>query len=191
VVALVGDPGPLTYKRSRREHADIDRAAALVMSQSGTAHRVVDFEPYGYDERQFCSPGIDLPVGRLTRSPNGGYPEYHSSADNLDLIRPDKLAESFEICRNMIRVLDGNGYYVNMSPKCEPQLGKRGLYSRTGGGKEVGKREYALLWVLNQSDGRHSLLDIAERAQLPFDSVRQAADDLARAGLLAPTGVPA
>jgi aminopeptidase-like protein len=170
VVALVGDPGPLTYKRSRHGRADIDRAVEHVLETLGEPFEVLDFSPYGYDERQFGSPGIDRPVGRLTRSPNGAYPEYHTSADNLDLVNRDSL--------KMIDVLERNRRYRNTAPKCEPQLGKRGLYRNTGGQKDVGNRELALLRVLNQSDGDHALLDVTERSRMPFSVIADAADEL-------------
>jgi aminopeptidase-like protein len=184
VVVLVGDPGPLTYKRSRYGNAAIDRAVQQVLRAGGRAHRVVDFSPYGYDERQFCSPGINLPVGRLTRTPNGEYPEYHTSADNLNLVRPDTLAESLEVCTQVLSVLENNVCLRSTQPNCEPQLGKRGLYGRTGGGKEVGQREYSLLWVLNLADGRHRLLDMIERSGLDPEPLYQASRDLLEAGLL-------
>jgi aminopeptidase-like protein len=182
VVGLVGDSGPLTYKRSRRGDAVVDRAAHHVLARIAGA-REMDFAPYGYDERQFCSPGFDLPVGRLTRSPNADYPEYHTSADDLRLVRPEALSESLSACEQILEILDGDRYFVNTSPKCEPQLGRRGLYRATGG-TDLPERENALLWVLNLSDGDRSLLGVSERSGLPFSSVSQAAADLERAGLL-------
>jgi aminopeptidase-like protein len=184
VLALVGDRGPLTYKRSRRGDAMVDRAAEHVLKLHSDSARVFDFSPYGYDERQFCSPGFDLPVGRLTRTPNGEYPEYHSSADDLGFVAPEALLDSYVACRKLLDVLDRDGVYVNQSPKCEPQLGRRGLYRQTGG-RDLPDRELSLLWVLNQSDGKHSLLDVAIRSGLPFASIRSAADELMTAKLLA------
>jgi aminopeptidase-like protein len=184
VLACLGDAGHPTYKRSRRGDAEIDRVVAHVLSARRGGHAIVDFSPYGYDERQFCSPGFNLPVGRLTRTPHGQYPEYHTSADNLDLVRPAQLADSLRLCLEIVEVLEGNAVYVSENPKCEPQLGKRGLYRSTGGMAEAGVDELALLWVLNLSDGRHSLLDIAERSGYQFAGIRRAADLLARHGLL-------
>jgi aminopeptidase-like protein len=186
VVALVGDSGPFTYKRSRRGNTEIDRIAVRALRDDDAPWSAVDFEPYGYDERQFCSPGVNLPVGRLTRTSNGAYPEYHTSADNLDLITPKTLAQSLGACLRIVNMLENNRCYVNTSPKGEPQLGKRGLYRKSGGQRDVGQREYALLWVLNLSDGEHSLLDISERSDLAFETIHAAARDLAAAGLLVP-----
>ncbi|MBK9179270.1 MAG: DUF4910 domain-containing protein [Acidimicrobiales bacterium] len=185
VVAGVGDPGPLTYKRSRRGGAAVDRAAAHVLAGRADGGDVVDFSPYGYDERQFCSPGFDLPVGRLSRTPFGTYPEYHTSADDLGFVRPASLAASLDALLAVLDVLERDGRWRNTSPKGEPQLGRRGLYAtplwQRSGGPELG-----LLWVLNLSDGRHSLLDVAERSGLTFDEVAAAAAALAEVGLLVP-----
>jgi aminopeptidase-like protein len=188
VLACLGDPGGFTYKRSRRGDAEIDRAVAHVLARSGRPHRVVDFTPYGYDERQYCSPGFDLPVGCLTRSTWAGYPEYHTSADDLDLVRPEHLQDSLEACWAVLQVLEGDRRYLNLSPKGEPQLGRRGLYGSIGGRSDAEERQLAMLWVLNLSDGSHSLLDVADRAGLPFTLVAEAAAALEGVGLLAPAG---
>jgi aminopeptidase-like protein len=188
VLACVGDPGRLTYKRSRRGDAEIDRAVAHVLATRGGPYELTDFSPYGYDERQFCSPGFNLPVGCLNRSSYASYPEYHTSADDLELVRPEHLQESLEACWEVVQVLEGNRRYLNLSPKGEPQLGKRGLYGSIGGRSDAQERQMAMLWVLNLSDGDHSLLDVADRANLPFGLVAEAASALEGAGLLAEHG---
>ncbi|HET9006059.1 MAG TPA: DUF4910 domain-containing protein [Actinomycetes bacterium] len=185
VLSGVGDPGGFTWKRSRRGDAEIDQAVAHVLGRSGRDHQVVDFSPYGYDERQYCSPGFDLPVGRLSRTPFATYPEYHTSADDLDLVGPAQLQESLEVCWEVVGVLEGNRRYRNLSPKGEPQLGRRGLYGQIGGRSDAEERQMAMLWVLNLSDGDHRLLQVAERAGLPFALVADVAADLEAAGLLA------
>jgi aminopeptidase-like protein len=185
VLSGVGDPGGFTYKRSRRGDAEIDRAVAHVLARSGRSHRVVDFSPYGYDERQFCSPGFDLPVGRLSRTEFATYPEYHTSADDLDLVSPAQLQDSLEVCREVVAVLEGNRRYRNLSPRGEPQLGRRGLYGSIGGRSDAEERQMAMLWVLNQSDGGRSLLDVAERSGLPLALLAEVAGLLEEAGLLA------
>jgi aminopeptidase-like protein len=187
VLGLLGDPGPLTFKKSARGDTLVDRVGAHVVRTLDPASRIEDFSPYGYDERQFCSPGFDLAVGRLTRSANNMYPEYHSSADDLKLVQPQCLAQSLCAAARVCEALERNATYLNTLPKCEPQLGKRGLYRVTGGTHPSG-REHALLWVLNQSNGRRSLLDIAERANMPFTVIRSAADDLLHSGLLSLPG---
>ena len=184
VLTGLGDNGKLHYKKSRQASADMDRAAAHVLQQGAYDHQLLDFSPYGYDERQFCSPGFNLAVGRLSRSPHGTFPEYHTSADNLSFVHPEKLAESFDACLQILDLLERNGTFLNLNPKCEPQLGKRGLYGMIGGTADAGTRELAMLWVLNLSDGSHSLLDIAERSKLSFELIRAAAENLQEQGLL-------
>jgi aminopeptidase-like protein len=187
ILGLLGDPGPLTFKKSARGDTLVDRVGAHVVKTLDPSSRVEDFSPYGYDERQFCSPGFDLAVGRLTRSANNAYPEYHTSGDDLNLVQPQYLAESLCAAARIIEALERNATYINTLPKCEPQLGKRGLYRVTGGTHPSG-REHALLWVLNQSNGQRSLLEIAERANMPFTVIRSAADDLLHSGLLSLPG---
>jgi aminopeptidase-like protein len=157
VLACVGDSGKCTYKKSRIGDAEVDRAVAHVLHHSGEPYEIVDFSPYGYDERQFCSPGFNLPVGCFMRTPHGRFPEYHTSADDLEFVRPAFLADSFSKCLLILSVLENNQRYQNVNPKCEPQLGKRGLYGDIGGRSDGKLRELALLWVLNFSDGRRSL----------------------------------
>ncbi len=187
VAANLGDPGKFHYKKSRRGNAEIDRAVLSVLRSSGEPFGVEEFVPFGYDERQYCSPGFDLAVGSLTRTPYGRYPEYHTSADNLDFVKPEALEGSLRTYLAVMDVLEGNRRYRNLNPKCEPQLGRRGLY-RTIGGDESGRaRELALLWVLNLSDGENDLLDVAERSGMSFAAIRQAADALLEVGLLEET----
>ena len=182
VLSCLGDPGPLTYKRSRRGTAPIDRATAHVLRDQG-ARAIRDFVPYGYDERQYCSPGFDLPVGCLMRTPNGEFPEYHTSADNLDFVRSESLENSLTHALAIIEILEHDDLYINLNPKCEPQLGRRGLYDSKGGTAPP-EFQMAMLWVLNLSDGHHRLIDIAERAALPFNTIHDAANALHDAGLL-------
>ena len=184
VLAGVGDAGDLNYKRSRRGDAVVDRAVEHVLKHRGADYGIEDFSPYGYDERQFCSPGYDLPVGCLMRTPWGTYPEYHTSADDLDFVRPDRLADSLEACLSVVEVLEGNRRFQNSSPHGEPQLGRRGLYDSIGGRVSSKNGLLAVLWVLNQSDGEHDLLAIADRAELEFGVIRRAADLLMEHGLL-------
>lgn len=184
VLTGVGDEGNITYKKSRQGNAEIDRAMAHVLRHSGETSTIIDFFPYGYDERQYCSPGFDLPVGCFMRAPHGQYPEYHSSADNLGFVKTESLVQSYGRCLEVLELLEGNRAYMNQNPKCEPQLGRRGLYRAVAGQQEKQWTELALFWVLNASDGHHTLLDIAERADLPFRKIQSAADALLEVGLL-------
>jgi aminopeptidase-like protein len=183
VLSCVGDPGRFNFKRSRQGNAEIDRVVEHVLRRAGDDFVVSDFSPYGYDERQYCSPGINLPVGCFMRTPNGKFPQYHTSADNLDMVTASALAESLRTVLSIIEVLEKNQRYLSLNPKCEPQLGRRGLY-RLMGGTSGSRLEEAILWVLNQADGTHSLLDIAECSKLDFGNICEAADLLLNRGLL-------
>lgn len=180
VLSCLGDSGHLTYKKTRFGGTLIDRVVQHVLSMSGREFAVEDFTPYGYDERQFNSPGFKLPVGSLMRTPNARFEQYHTSDDNLSFLSAEALAGSFETLSAVMDALDGNARFLNLSPFGEPQLGKRGLYD--GSQEEI----MSLLWVLNFSDGSFSLLDIAERAKSPFAQIKRAADRLLAAGLLQP-----
>jgi aminopeptidase-like protein len=184
VLTCIGDRGAFHYKKSRRENAEVDRAAEHVLKHAVSGATILSFSPSGYDERQYCSPGFNLPVGCLMRSVWGTFPEYHSSADNLDFLAPESLAESLHVCASILDVLENNRSYRNLALFCEPQLGRRGLYHSTGGTTPESEIN-ARLWVLNMSDGKNSLLDIAERSGLPFALLSDAADLLFRHGLLA------
>ena len=180
---MVGDGGGPTYKKSRRGDTAIDRAMGHVLRHSGLTPTIEDFSPYGYDERQYCSPGFNLPVGLFQRSKYGTIPQYHTSADDLSFIKPEHLLESYNVIVKTIGVIENDAVYHNMVPKCEPQLGKRGLYGRIGG-ENIAAENMAMLWVLNFSDGAHSVLDIAERSKLPFEIVLRATQLLEAHGLL-------
>jgi aminopeptidase-like protein len=184
VVACVGDAGHFHYKKSRQEGAEIDRMVENVLRHSGYKYQLIDFFPFGYDERQYCSPGFNLPVGCLMRTPHGEYPEYHTSADNLDLVKPQYIQESFNIYLSIIQCLEKNEVYINQLPKCEPQLGKRGLYNTIGGQYDGKSMQMATLWVLNLSDGYHSLLNVSEKSGMDFKLISHVADNLKSKGLL-------
>ena len=184
VVSCVGDPGGPTYKRSRRGDADIDRAVGQVFVQSVPAALIEDFSPYGYDERQYCSPGFNMPVGLFERSKYGTFPEYHTSADSLDFVSPADLDFSYSLIAEIIEILEADWHPVSVLPHCEPQLGKRGLYEAMGGNNQRVERQMAMLWVLNQADGEHSLLDIAERSGIRFSLIREISDLLLEHDLL-------
>lgn len=186
-LSCLGDAGGPTYKRSRRGDTTIDRAAILALSERFPEATIEDFSPYGYDERQYCSPGFDLPFGSLQRSRWGRFPEYHTSADNPDFIKPAELERSLRLLAATLDIVDGDWTPVSLYQKGEPQLGRRGLYAATGGDPSAAERNMAMLWVLNLSDGSHSLIDMAERSRLPFHRLAEAAVALSDAGLLTPS----
>jgi aminopeptidase-like protein len=181
VLTGLGGGGPLTYKRTRHGDRPLDRAAMHVVGRR--EGRVVDYSPYGYDERQFNALGFDLSAGRLTRTPHGEYPEYHTSADDLGFVTDAELRESLTAIEEILEVLEEDRTLRNLAPYGEPQLGRYGLYPTTGG-RSADDAVMAMLWLLACSDGATPVLAIAERAGLPFGVLRRAADDLEKAGLL-------
>ncbi len=190
VLSCLGDEAPPTFKQSRRGDALIDRYVGHVLRQDGHGERVLPFIPYGYDERQYCSPGFNLPVGCLMRSPNGTFPQYHTSADDLSFVRDEAMADSLRTLLRIVDLAEADGTWINTCPYGEPQLGRRGLYAKIGGQAagpgESGQAfdQLTLLWVLNLCDGEHTLLDIADRSGKPFAAVAAAAAALHEAGLL-------
>jgi aminopeptidase-like protein len=185
VLTCVGDPGAFHYKKSRRGDSEIDRVVSHVLRARGVEHEIRPFHPYGYDERQYCSPGFNLAVGCLMRSAWGEFPEYHTSADSVDFVTPSALAGTLDVCTGIVDLLERNVAYRSTNPFCEPALGRRGLYRSTGGAG-IGDENLARLWVLNLADGSHTLLDVAERSGLSFALLADCAEELARHGLLTP-----
>lgn len=183
VLTGLGDASDFTYKRSRHGDAAIDRIVQVLLRDRGVG-RSIPFTPYGYDERQFCSPGFDLPVGRLTRGVHGEYPEYHTSADDLGFVDDAQLDDSLTLLVDVVDAIEANQRFQNLSPFGEPQLGKRGLYSSVGGAIDQRSVEMGFLWVLNLSDGDHDLCSIAEASGLPMSAVVEAANRLQQAGLI-------
>jgi aminopeptidase-like protein len=183
IVSIVGDGGGPTYKKSRRGDAYIDRTVTHVLRHSDMTPNIVDFTPYGYDERQYCSPGFNLPVGLFQRSMFGTFSQYHNSADNLEFISAGHLADSYRLIATVLEVIENDAVYLNTIPECEPQLGRRGLYDSSDSA-EAKANNLALLWMLNMSDGEHSVLDIAQRANIPFAVLNDAARILEQGGLL-------
>jgi aminopeptidase-like protein len=184
VLAQLGDAAPLSYKRSQQHQATIDWAMLRTLRERGAPHRVIDFQPWGYDERQFCSPGFDLPVGRLTRSADGEYPEYHTSADNLSLLSAEALVDSLACLIEVFRSLEDDCVYRNTVPYGEVELGRRGLYAAFGQNGYGADSQRAIQWLLNQCNGRRGLLEIAERSELDLDLLRRTAALLCKEGLL-------
>jgi aminopeptidase-like protein len=190
VVALLGNDGPLHYKKTRSGDSAVDRAACQVFRTEFPGSQVLEFSPWGYDERQFASPGIDLPIGGLTRSPAGDFHGSHTTADNPDLVSEEMLGEAWWAALKIIEALEADRCYLNLQPKGEPQLGRRGLYRQIGGFyNNIADRQMAFLWLLNQSDGTTSISDIATKSGLAIALLAQAAAELEAAGLLAPIEV--
>jgi len=187
VLSCAGDSGNITYKKSRQGNAEIDKIVEKVLADTAEKFEIRSFTPYGYDERQFCSPGFNLPVGCFMRTPFSEFPEYHTSADNLDFVKPEALADSLSKLQSIVYTIEYNRKYLNLNPKCEPNLGKRGLYKSIGGNLKSEVNQLAVLWTLNFSDGNHSLLDISEKSGISFGTIKQTADILKKVQLLKQT----
>lgn len=186
VATCVGDSGISTYKQTRNAPHYLDRIVEKVLIDSGMPYTLMEFWPSGSDERQYSSPGYNIPVGSLMRTCYTHFPQYHTSADNLDFVTAEHLADSLKKYQEIIFIIEHDAIYINTNPKGEPQLGRRGLYAKIGGSKDPGVDELAVYWILNLSDGRHSLLDIAVRSKMPFRKIRQLAAELESSGLLVP-----
>ena len=178
VLTGLGDSGAFTYKCSRREDADVDRAAVYALKKSGEPFTVVGFDPFGYDERQYCSPGFNLPVGRLSRTLYGTYPEYHTSADDLSFVDSKRLEQAAHVALQVIHALEANQKYVNLSPKGELQLGRRDVHFalwRGRAGVAVGVKP--VRWGPR-------LLEIADKSGVSLGALRNAAERLVSNNLL-------
>lgn len=184
VVTTIGDDGRFTYKRSRLGDALPDRAIELVLDQTETEYNIEDFFPNGSDERQYCSPGFNLPVGSLMRTRYGKYKEYHTSDDNKSFISFVAMQKSIEKYLQVIDVIEKNQIYINQSPFCEPQLGRRGLYPTLGSQKEVQEYVDATLWLLNLSDGNNDLIKISKQSKINFNLLESVAQELLKHGLI-------
>lgn len=183
VLSLLGDAGNLTYKRSRRGSSPIDRIAERIVHDTGGSVR--NFSPNGYDERQFCSPGFDLPMGCLMRTPPGEFNEYHTSADNLEFVKPKYLQHSLSSLLQIIDEIEDNIIPVNLRPQGEPRLGEYGLYKAFGEDGHTAELQSAVMWLLNQADGITDLDSIATRSGLSVARIRQALGVLCQHGLMA------
>ena len=206
VVTCVGDSGISTYKKSRDGNNIIDKVVEEVLIESGNPYKIMEFWPSGSDERQYCSPGFNLPVGSLMRTPYDMFDEYHTSEDNLSFMNKECLADSLLKYLLVIEKLEKNftdikpkknilekkiskqndPVYENLCPKCEPQLGKRKIYEGIGGVKKQNllKQKKAIQWILNLSDGTNSLRDIQKRSGLEYEILLEMAELLKNKKLL-------
>lgn len=183
-ITCVGDAGKFTYKKSRGGDTLVDRAAKTVL-RDHWPHEIIEFDPYeGSDERQYCSPGFDLPVGLLMRTRYGRYAEYHTSLDNKNFIDFEAMVGSVDAYTAIVTALEANAVWCNTVQCGEPQLGRRGLYSLLGSQKRTNERDRAMFWLLNLADGTRDLLAIAERSGQPLELLVSLASELSAVGLL-------
>ncbi len=162
VLTCCGDSGNFTYKRSKHRRSLADRAAEHVLLHSGLTHSVIEFAVGGSDERQFCSPGFNLPVGSLMRTPYQRYKEYHTSRDDKNFISFEALEGTVKMYADVVKLIELNDKYTNVISRCEPQLGKRGLYPSSINPVFDRDATHRLLHFLSFADGKMDLIDIAE-----------------------------
>ena len=207
VVTCVGGNGGFTYKKTRDNDSEIDKISIDVLKHTRKKFETRDFFPYGSDERQYSSPGIDLPIGVLMRTQYYEFKEYHTADDNLDSIKKFALNDSLIMLLNIILQIEKkkpsfnrnqknetsklkSEIYQNLNPYCEPQLGRRKLYRNISKSRLVDKKnsenmvELSICWVLNFSDGLHSLKEISQKSNLPLKLLRKTAKLLIEKKLL-------
>jgi len=184
VITCIGDNGKFTYKKSRIGNSLPDRAVETILTQTESDYNIIDFFPSGSDEKQYCSPGFNLPVGSLMRTMYGKYPEYHTSGDNKDFISFDAMEKSVHKYLEVIELIERNAKYINKMPFCEPQLGKRGLYPTLGSQKGTEDFVEAMMWVLNLADGNNDLISISEKSKKPIKELLPVIDKLVDKGIL-------
>ncbi|MGD9850223.1 MAG: DUF4910 domain-containing protein [Nitrospirales bacterium] len=190
VLTTVAGPGPFSLKESFQKNTWVDRAARSVLADTEKEFLHYPFDVFGSDERQYSSPGFRIPMVTIARSQYHHYPAYHSSLDDLNYISPASLMKSFQVYLDIIDILERDAVVHSLSPFGEPMLGKRGLYPMLGGGLRASGKDdphqplHTILWIAFLADGRHSLLNIAEKTGRSFKEVAEIAVQLEEQGLL-------
>ncbi|MDQ7834255.1 MAG: DUF4910 domain-containing protein [Humidesulfovibrio sp.] len=190
VLTCIGDAGPATYKRSRQADTLADRAAEYVLQWFSPGGLVLDYWPGGSDERQYCSPGFNLPVGVLARTIYAAYPQYHTSQDNRDFVSFPAMCDSIDLCFAVALLLERNHVFRRTNPYCEPFLAKHNLHAPLGGQRLPGAWKKARQWILNLSDGTCDLLHMAQRSGLDYWLLTEVASELEKAGLIIRSASP-
>mgnify|MGYP005990252439 CR=1 FL=1 len=184
VLTCLGLGNSFTYKCSRQDNSRGDRLIKRLLKKNNT-NKIIPFTPIaGSDERQFCSPGFDLPVGSLMRKRYLEYPEYHSSLDNKELISFDAIEGAVNFCMNIIDDFETNLIFKNTVMNGEPRLGNKGLYPKFSSNQYFDEKLNAILWILNLSDGNHDIKDIEERTGYTQKVLLEATSELERVKLL-------
>ena len=172
VVTCVGDEGEFTYLKTREENQLVDKISLYVLENNCKAFKVRDYITCGSDERQYNYPGVDLNIGSLMKTKYHEFPEYHTSADNFNLVTEKGLNESIDMYKKCISLFEINHYYKTTTI-CEPQLGKYGLYNLTGGSPDIYQNKtisgHLISKVLKYCDGKHDLIDISNKLNIRSD----------------------
>lgn len=184
VVTCVGDDKHYSYLPSRLGNTLADRVAKHTLRQLPNGYKEYSFLDRGSDERQYCAPGVDLPVCSIMRSKYREYPEYHTSLDDMNFISAEGLEGSYKIFQQCLQILEANYFWKNRFI-CEPQLSKRGLYATLSQANSTNKSTKPVFFdILAYADGNHDLLAIADRINLPAWRVSQAIEELKKHGIV-------
>jgi len=183
VITCIGGPDNFTYLSSRQGDCLTDKITKHILKAYKYPHRILPYTERGSDERQYCAPGIDLPIGSLMRSKYHEYKEYHLSNDNLEFVTPEQMLESFNVYLKCLEAIESNRKY-KITVLCEPQLGKRGLYPNLGAAKKIEVEQNDIMAIIGYSDGKHDLLNIAEIHGRPIKAYFKPVRQMVEAGLL-------
>lgn len=182
VVTCVGDNLSYSYIASRNANTLADKVALNVLKYSVKEFKEYSFTIQGSDERQYCSPKVDLPVCSVTRSRYGTYKEYHTSLDNMDFVSSEGFNGAYEVYVKIINILENN-YYYELTTFCEPQLGKRGLYPNIST-LETARETNVMMNLLSYADGKNDLIDIANIIGVSADKLIDIAKKLEKYNIL-------
>ncbi len=178
VLTCLGDDGAYTYKRSRMGNSIADRMAERLLKNENVDCIIENFWPGGSDERQFCSPGFNLPVGSLMRTRYEVFPQYHTSDDNKNYISFEAMEAGVNMYMKLVNLFETNPVFISTNPHCEPQLGKRGLYPTLGAQQKYPEYIDAMMWLLNLADGTHDLVSISNESGMRIELLQEIAIEL-------------
>lgn len=186
VLTCLGDNGPINYKMSYNSNDLVNKITKNILKYHTGEFNIINYIPQGSDERQYGSPGFRLPVGVLTRSMFGNFPEYHTSLDDLNFIKSDKLYDSLKLISKIILAFNFNKTFKRVNPYCEPQMSKYDLYPKRGGGGMMNHDEETrnVMMILNLCDGLNSVLDISNNLNIDFFKVNSIIENLVKSNLL-------
>lgn len=183
ILTCVGDQNNINVKSPRNKNCLTNKVINF-LARSRSDINLLDYFPMGSDERQYCSPGFNLPISTIMRSLPGTFKEYHTSLDNLNFISEENLQGTLQFCKDIINTIELNFIFKNKIMFCEPQLGKRGLYRSFGGQKFNSKEHEAIKWLLNLSDGKNDLIDISLKSKIKIETLHKVSTKLLEKDLI-------